>query len=416
MDRKIEKKRWNWLSILIGIIVIGGLAFLGTSIYKGAGTSRLNVKTERLLLDTIHHGVFQEFIPISGVIQPIKTVFIDAVEGGKIEERLIEDGSTVQKGQPILRLSNPDLQLSYLNQEAQIVSQINQIRNLSVMMEQQSLNLKEQALDVEFQIDLLSKRVRRNTDLYKDKVIAQVEYEDTQDEYEHLLRRRKLLSATVKKDSISQQLQREQMDASLDLMQRNLKIAKLNLENLTVRAPIGGQLSGLNKELGELISSGENIAQIDDLSNYKVYADIDEYYVARISPGQRGTFTLAGKAYDLEIKKIYPEVSNGTFKVDMVFTAAIPPSIKRGQTLSIKLALSNQVEAKLLAKGSFYQSTGGNWVYVVDAGTGKAYRQEIKLGRQNPSFYEVVQGLNEGDVVITSSYGDYEDKDELVLQ
>ena len=416
MDRKIENKRWSWPKIGIGILILSGLVFLVSSIYKDAGVSRLNVNTERLLIDTIHQGAFQEFIPISGIIQPIKTVYIDAVEGGRIEEMLVEDGSLVTKGQIILRLSNPDLQLSYLNQEAQIISQINSIRNLSVMLEQQSLNLKEQALDVEYRIDLLSKRVKRNASLYKDKVISQVEYEESEDEYEHLLRRRKLMNQTIKKDSLSQQLQREQMATSIDLMKRNLEIAKQSLDNLNVKAPISGQLSGLDKELGELITVGENIAQIDDLSSYKIRAQIDEYYIARIAPRQEGSFTLSGQSYTLSIKKIYPQVQEGRFAVDMVFNDAFPKTIKRGQTISIKLALSTETEALLLARGSFYQSTGGNWVYVIDKGSNTAYRREIRLGLQNPGYYEVLEGLQSGEQVIISSYDNYNDRDELVLQ
>jgi len=416
MDRKIEKKRWSWPKIGIGILILSGLAFLVSSIYKDAGVSRLNVNTERLLIDTIHQGAFQEFIPISGIIQPIKTVYIDAVEGGRIEEILVEDGSLVTKGQVILRLSNPDLQLSYLNQEAQIISQINSIRNLSVMLEQQSLNLKEQALDVEYRIDLLSKRVKRNASLYEDKVISQVEYEESEDEYEHLLRRRKLLNQTIQKDSLSQELQREQMATSLDLMKRNLEIAKQSLDNLNVKAPINGQLSGLDKELGELITVGENIAQIDDLNSYKVRAQIDEYYIARIAPGQEGSFNLSGQPYTLSIKKIYPQVQEGRFTVDMVFNDAFPKTIKRGQTISIKLALSTETEAMLLARGSFYQSTGGNWVYVIDKNNNTAYRRNIKLGLQNPGYYEVLEGLQLGEQVIISSYENYNDRDELVLQ
>ncbi|MEL6866551.1 MAG: HlyD family efflux transporter periplasmic adaptor subunit [Bacteroidota bacterium] len=415
MDRKIEKKGWSWQKLSLYAVGLAAIAFVLSAIYRDAGTSRLNVEKERLLIDTIHHGVFQEFIPVTGVIQPIKTVFLDAMEGGRVDEILIEDGSMVEKGQLILRLSNPDIQMSYLNQEAQIISQINQIRNLSVMMEQQSLNLKEQSLNVDFQLDLFSKRVARNKQLASEKIISEVEYEEQVDEYEHLQRRRQLLRATIAKDSISQILQRDQMDASLDLMQRNLTIAKQSLENLEIRAPISGQLSGLDKELGELIAQGESIAQMDVLDNFKVRAGIDEFYISRIFVGQEGSFTFAGQKYILTIKKIYPQVRNGTFEVDLVFKGNPPTAIKRGQTISIKLALSNKTEALLLARGSFYQSTGGKWVYIIDPDNNTAYKRQIEVGRLNPSFYEVVQGLKEGDIVITSSYENYNDKDELVL-
>ncbi len=416
MDKKIEKKKWTWQKIVLILAGLGLAGFIGSRIYKDAGVSKLNVETNRLLVDTVHQGIFQEFIPITGVVEPIKTVFIDAVEGGRIEEIFVEDGAMLQKGQKIMQLSNPNLQLNYLNLEGQIMNQINQLENLKLTREQQSLNLREQALDVEYRIDLLKKRTDRNKSLYKNEVIAQVEYEETQDEYEHLLRRRKLLANVIKRDSMSQVVQQTQLENSVDLMGRNLAISKQSLDNLLVRAPLSGQLSGMDSEIGELINQGGRIAQIDDLSNFKVMGRIDEFYITRIFLGQEGSFPLGGKTYNLVIKKIYPDVQNGVFEVDMVFTSEIPPTIKRGQTLSIKLELSAETEALLVARGGFYQTTGGNWVYIIDPNTNTAYKRDIKVGRQNPSFYEVTEGLKAGDVVITSSYENFGDKDELVLK
>lgn len=416
MDKKIEKKRFTWQKVALigGVVVIA--AYLLFSIWKDAGTSKLNVQAERLMVDTIHQGVFQEFIPVTGVVQPIKTVFIDAVEGGRVEEKFVEDGAMVKKGQSILRLSNPDLQLNYLNQEANTVAQINQIRNTSLLMEQQSLSLREQALDVEFQIDLLSKRTERNKELYQAKAVSRVDFEETQDELEHLYRRQKMLARTISKDSMFHVLQQDQMNNSLDLMNRNLAIARQSLDNLVVKSPIDGQLSGLNTELGELINQGENIAQVDDLSNFKVRARIDEYYISRIFTNQEGSFQFAGKTYNLQIKKIYPQVTNGAFEADLVFVGETPTAIKRGQNVSIKLELSAEEKGLLLARGSFYQKTGGNWIYVVDEGSNIARRRDIKVGRQNPNFYEVLDGLTPGDVVIVSSYENFGDKDELILK
>jgi len=417
MDRKIEKKRFTWQKIGLYALGVAALAFLASAIWRDAGTSRLNVETERLLLDTVQRGPFQEFIPITGVVQPIKTVFIDAVEGGRVEERFVEDGAMVAEGQPILQLSNPDLQMNYINQEAQIVSQINQIRTTTLLSEQQSLNMKQQRLDAEFQIDLLSKRVERNEELFKDKVISEVEYQETADEYKNQLRRAKMLTATIAKDSAYQDVQQKQMESTLDLMERNLQFAKQSLENLMIKAPIEGQLSGMDLEVGELIAEGENIAQIDVLSNFKIRARIDEFYISRVFMDQEGSFQFAGKTYNLRIRKIYPQVTNGAFEVDMVFTDdEIPETIKRGQTVSIKLELSAEQEALLLARGGFYQTTGGNWVYVLDPSTGNAFKRDIRVGSQNPNYYEVLEGLQAGDVVITSSYENFGDKDELVLQ
>lgn len=416
MDRKIEKKTWTWQRLtLIG----AGLALasvLIATIYKDAGTSRLNVEKERLLLDTVQRGVFKEYITLFGVVEPIKTVYLDAIEGGRVEEVFVENGSMVKKGQQILRLSNLELQLNVLNQEAQIVNQINDIRQTSILMDQQSLSLKDQALDVQFRMDLIAKRNRRNQDLYTDKVISQVEFEDTRDEFEHLKRRQLLLANTIEKDSLFQVMQENQMASTLDLMQRNLNFARNSLENLIIKAPIDGQISSLDTEVGQLIIRGNRIAQIDVLEQFKIRANIDEFYINRIFPQQEGTFLMEGQTYTLRINKIYPEVTNGSFAVDLVFVGERPERIKRGQTISLKLSLSDDTQAMLLAKGGYYQSTGGNWVYVLDPAAGVARKRNITVGRQNPNYYELIEGLQPGEIVIVSSYENYGDKEELILK
>ncbi len=416
MDRKIEKKTWTAKRIGLYTIAVAVVGFLFSAIYREAGTSRLNVQSERLLTDTVETGVFKEFITLFGVVEPISTVYLDAIESGRVEEIFVENGAMVDEGQELMRLSNLDLQLNVLNQEAQIITQINTIRNTSILMDQQSLSIKEQALDVEYRIDLLGKRTSRNNTLFRDSVISQVDFEETQDEYEHLLRRRKLLRQTIEKDSLFQLMQKNQMENSLDLMQRNLAIAKNSLDNLTVRAPISGQLSGMDSEVGQLINRGDRIAQIDILDDFKIRARIDEYYISRIFPEQEGNFVMDGNTYTLRIRRIYPEVSNGTFEADLVFVGGRPSNIKRGQTISLKLSLSDETQAMLLEKGGFYQATGGNWVYVVDQKSGMARKRDIRVGRQNPNYYEVIEGLNEGDVVIVSSYDNFGDKEELVLK
>ncbi len=416
MDRKIEKKKWTWQRILLIAIIAAAVIFFGRKMYQSAGTSRLNVVTERLLMDTVHQGVFQEYIPVTGVVQPIKTIFIDAVEGGKVEEKLVEDGTMVDKNQVLLKLSNPDLLSNFLNQEANIIAQINQIRNTSLLMEQQSLNLKEQALSVEYQIDLISKRLERNRKLYEGKVVSKVEVEEMEDEFENLLRRKQLLRATIEKDSAYQELQQIQMESSLDLMERNLEITRQSLDNLIVRAPIDGQISGLTLEIGELVTEGENIATLDNLENFKLQVRVDQFYISRVFLNQEGSFEFAGNEYYLRINKIYPQVNNGAFLVDMIFTGDTPEGIKRGQSVSVKLELSAEEEGRLLARGGFYQTTGGNWVYLVDPSSGNAFKRNIRLGRQNPNYYLVEEGLDIGDVVIVSSYENFGDKDELVLK
>lgn len=416
MDRKIEKRTMNWQRISVVAIALAAGVFFVNYVYKNSGVSRLNVQTDRLLLDTVHNGVFQEYIAVTGNVLPIKTVYIDAVEGGKVEEKYIESGAMVRRGDQILKLNNPDLLLTSLNQEANVIAQINQIRNTSLLMEQQSLRMKEEALNVEYLLDLTEKRLKRNRQLYAEKVIAQVTLEEMEDEFENLQRRKKLLQATIQKDSAYQELQQVQMKSSLDLMERNLEITRQSLDNLVIRAPIDGQLSGLTLEIGELVSTGENIATIDKLDRYKIQVRVDEFYISRIFLNQLGSFEFAGETYALKINKIYPEVNNGAFLVDMVFTEETPEGLKRGQSVSVKLELSAEKNSALLARGGFYQSTGGSWAYVLSPDGSKAIKRNIRLGNQNPNFYEVLEGLETGDVVIVSTYENYGDKDELVME
>jgi len=416
MDQKIEKKNKIWQKIIIGMLALGFVLWTSVTVYKSSGTSKLNVDQSRILVDTVNQGIFQEFIPVTGIVQPIKTVIIAAVEGGRIEKKMIEDGTSVKSGTAILQLSNSDLQLSYLNQEGNIINQINQIRNMNLLQEQQSLNLQEASLDAEYRLDILQRRIARQKSLFESNVISQVEYEDTKSEYRSLVKRNALLKKSIEKDSLSGFIQTEQMENSLDLMKRNLDLAKGNLDNLIVKAPIAGQLSGLSFEVGELIPEGAQIGQIDDLSNFKIRTRIDEFYISRVFPEQVGSFVLAGESYELKITKIYPQVSNGSFEVDMHFTSELPKDIRRGQTVTVKLQLSAEQEAMLVKRGGFYQSTGGNWVYVISTDGTKAIKRNIRVGRQNPNYYEILDGLQKGDVVITSSYENYGEKDELILR
>ena len=320
MDRKIEKKVITLPRVLL---VLGSLlffGFVGNQFLNNTGETKLNVQADRLLIDTVQRGVFQEFIPVTGVVLPIRTVLMGAVEGGRVEERFVEDGANVKAGQSILRLSNPDLQLNYLNQEANIVSQMNQIQSNSLFREQQTLSLKETSLNIDYLLNLASTRLERNKKLGADGVIAKVEVDELGFEYENFKRRKELLQQTIKRDSISNAFQESQMETTLELMQRNLKIAQQSLDNLIVKAPIDGQLSGLTAELGELITRGAQIAQIDDLSNFKIRVRIDEFYISRIYAGQAGTFQFANETYQLKIQKIFPQVQNGVFEADMLLS------------------------------------------------------------------------------------------------
>lgn len=414
MDRKIKKKFWTTgrIATIAGIVIV---AFLLISAYLNSGKSRLNVQRDRLLLDTIHTAVFKEFITVFGTVEPLKTVYLDAVESGKVEEIFVEDGSMVEKEQPILRLSNLDLQLQAITSEANLINQISDIRYQTIIQEQQSINLRERALNIDLQIDLFGQRTERNRLLYEDSVISEVEYQEARDEYQNLLQRKKLMLVSIEKDSIVQDAQRQRMESTLDLMKRNLEFAQNSLDNLTIKAPIEGQISSLDSEVGELIGEGSRVAQIDVVDDFKILARIDEFYISRIFTQQDASFTMDGKTYQLKIKKIYPEVTNGAFEVDLIFVGDRPDNIRRGQSISLRISLSDETQARLLAKGGFFQTTGGNWVYIMGE-DGIARRRDIRLGRQNPNFYEVQEGLMDGDVVIISSYENYGEKDELIIQ
>ncbi|MBD3287290.1 HlyD family efflux transporter periplasmic adaptor subunit [candidate division KSB1 bacterium] len=416
MDRKIEKKKWTLKKIislsLIGILL---LAIIYSFIF-GDSSSRLNVDSERITISTVKRGEFQEYIPVTGSVIPIKTFYLDAVEGGRVETIYLEAGSYVEKGDKILKLANTNLLLDIMYREAQLFEQSNNLRNTRLMMEQNSLTLRRELVELNYQIKTRQKNYQRAKELVQKKLIAEQEYEHAKDEYEYLLKRKELTIETQRQDSIFRQIQIEQLEASLKRMESNLEIVKQKLENLILKAPISGQLTSLNAEIGESKSPGERLGQIDVLEGFKVRAEIDEHYIVRIELGRKGAFEFADKTYQLEVKKIYPEVRNGRFEVDLEFSNATPDGIRQGQTLHIKLELGDLSEAVLLARGGFYQKTGGQWVYVLDHDEDYAVKRRVRLGRQNPQVFEVLEGLEPGEKVVTSSYDNFGDKDKLVLQ
>jgi len=416
MDRKIERKKWTPKKI--GVIAAASLAvfLIVYSFLFGDSSSKLNVETERITISTVSKGPFQEYIPVTGSVVPIKTVYLDAIEGGRVETKYIEEGSLVEKGDQILKLDNTNLQLDIMYREAELFQQINNLRNTRLEMERNRLDLKGQILDLNFQLQKQKRLFERSKDLFSKRLISEEEFEQSRDQYQYLTKHRQLILQTHKQDSLFRQVQIHQLEQSVNRMQTNLEIVKQKLENLVIRAPISGQLTSLNIEIGESKSPGERLGQIDVLDSFKVRVDVDEYYIARIEIGKKGAFDFAGKSYDLAIKKIYPEVVNGRFGVDMYFEGEVPQGIRRGQTLHIRLALGDLSEATLLARGGFYQKTGGQWVYVLDSSGKVAHKEAIKLGRQNPQYFEVLDGLRPGDKVITSSYETFGENDKLVLK
>jgi HlyD family secretion protein len=416
VDRVLAKKRWSKKRILTIAGIAGIVLLIAASYYFTSGNSRLNVNTERITISEITKGTFQEFIPVNGVVLPITTIYLDASEGGRVEEKFVEDGAIMTKDQPILRLSNTDLELSLVNQETSVYNLLTQMQISRNAAQQNTVNKLNQMTDVESQLKEAERIYNLNKALYDQKVIGRQEFKQSENNYTYLLQKKKLTEQILKQDSSSNTQQLTQARQSYEGSQNALNVMRKKVGDLIVRAPVDGQLTSLDAEIGQSKNKGERLGQIDVLSGYKVRVDIDEHYISRIFTDLKGEFTFAGKDYDLKIKKVYTQVNNGRFQVDMEFTSEVPQGIRRGQTLQIRLALSDETQAVLLPKGGFYQQTGGNWIFKVNNGGTIAFRTDVQLGRQNPDYYEVLQGLRPGDKVVTSSYENYGSMQELVLK
>ena len=348
---------------------------------------------------------------------PITTVFLDAVQGGAVEKKFVEEGTMLKKGDKILKLSNTSVQLSALQQEALTYQQINEARNSRLSIEQNSINLKRNLLAVQLTFQQDKRNYAIEKALWDKKLTAKDIFEQAQDSYFNSIEQKKLAEENFQKDSIKSASQLIQIDESIQRLLQNLGLIRESIENLTIKAPITGQLTALNAEIGQSKSVGERLGQIDVIDGYKVRADIDEFYIARINTGQEGSVDINGKTYRLVVKKVFPEVSNGRFQVDMLFkNDKSPPNLRRGQTLQIRLELGDLTKTLLLSRGGFYQKTGGQWVFVVDGSGNTAVKRAIKLGRQNPDYFEVLSGLKPGDKVITSSYDNFGDVDKLIIK
>jgi len=415
MDKQIKKKKWPPKRILS---VAGIAAFVFLVLYYaifGDHSSKLNVETERISVSTVQHGPFQDFIPATGTVQPIETFFLDVAEGGRVVEKFVEQGAFMEVGDPIIRLENPGLALQIMYNEANVFSTMNNLRGVRLSMEQNRLNLQRQLLNLEYDI-LKQKRVFiNNKNLFDKKLISKIEFQDSRDDYDYLLQVKELTLETHKKDSLFRLEQINHLEQNVERMQKQLDMTAAQMENLTVRAPIRGQLTSLNAEIGQSISRGENLGQIDNIEKYRVRVPIDQHYIVRVVSGQRGTFPFNNRTYSLVIKTVYPEVSSGRFEVDMIFDEEQPAELRRGQTVHIRLELSAPEEVLFVEMGGFYQTTGGQWIFVLSENENSAVRRKISLGRSNTQYVEILEGLLEGEKVITSSYDTYRDIDKLVL-
>jgi len=416
VDRVLAKKKWGKKRILTIVAILGVVSLAAASYIFTSGKSRLNVDVERITISEVKNGPFLEFIPVNGTVLPITTIFLDALEGGRVEEKYVEDGAVMKKDEPILRLSNTDLELSLVNQETSVYDLLTQMQISQNAARQNTINKLNNMTDVESTLKEAERLYKLNKHLYEQKAIGLQEFQQSENNYNYQLQKQKLTEQILRQDSSSTKQERVQAQQSYGRTQNALAVMRKKVGDLIVRAPVDGQLTSLDAEIGQSKNKGERLGQLDVLSGFKVRVDVDEHYLSRIYTGLIGKFSFANKDYKLKIKKVYSQISNGRFQVDMEFEGEVPKGIRRGQTLQIGLALSEETMALLLPKGGFFQQTGGNWIFKVNESGTVAYKVDIQLGMNSPDYYQVLGGLKPGDKVITSSYENYGTMQELVLK
>jgi HlyD family secretion protein len=416
MDRVVEQSNWQkYRKPLIAV----GTVLLALSVFwylKPDAGRALKVQNERIVISTVSTGEFDDYIPVRGQVAPLKTVFLDAIEGGRVEAIHVEDGAQVQVGDLIIELSNTQLQLDVIAREAEVTEQLNNLRNTELSLEQNRLDHKRNLVDIKYNIIRLGREIKRLTPLVEKDLVDDSSLERLQDEYDWYVARQEITLESQETDERLQKIQMEQLRIAGAQLEKNLEVASGNMDALNVRAPVAGKLTAFDAEVGQALSRGVNIGQIDDPESFKVTANIDEYYLSRVDIEQTAAYSASGKNFDLSVRKIYPQVKNGTFEVDLVFVGSAPASIRRGQTLQLNLQLGSPSESLLIPNGAFYQDTGGNWVFVVTADGTRAVKRNVRLGRRNLKFIEVLDGLEAGELVVTSPYTNYLDMDRLELQ
>ena len=416
MDRIIEKSPWQQHKqkiIWAGTLVLAVVLFW---YFKPDAGRALKVQNDRIVVSTVARGEFDDHIPVRGQVAPLKTVFLDAIEGGRVEAIHVEDGVQVEVGQLIVELSNTQLQLDVISREAQVTEQLNNLRNTELSLEQNRLTHKRNLVDINYNIIRLDREVTRLAPLVEKDLVDDGTIERLKDELDWYRNKREVTLESQATDERLQKVQMEQLRVAGDQLNRNLEVARRNMDSLNMRAPVAGKLTAFDLEIGQALSRGLNIGQIDDPESFKVTANIDEYYLSRVDLEQTATFTAGGQGYTLSVRKIYPQVQNGTFEVDLVFIGDEPVTIRRGQTLQLNLELGSPSESLLIPNGAFYQDTGGNWIFVVAPDGQRAVKRNVRLGRRNIRDIEVLEGLEAGEQVITSPYTNYLDMDRLELQ
>ena len=415
MDRQIEKKsflrRYAWY-----VAAAAALAALLVWIVLGTTASTMTIDATDITISDVTRGKFDDYVRLNGQVLPIQVVQISPEEGGIVREKVVEEGTRVRKGDVILRLSNSNLDLQILNAEAELAEKQNLLRNTQVAMQQDRLNNRTEQATLDTDCDRKRRAYEQNARLYKERLISKEVYLQSREDYKLARRKQSLISQRLKQDSLYRHVQMAQMEDNLDNMRKNVLLVRDRKNKLEVRSAIDGELGLLDVELGQNIAAGQNIGQINDLSDFKVQAQIDEHYIDRVRPGLSASFSRGGKTYRLRVRKVYPEVRNGTFRTDFVFVGVRPAQMRSGQTFYVELALGKSQQATLIPRGTFFQTTGGNWIFVLDKSGRKAYRRNISIARQNPQYYEVTDGLEPGERVITSGYEAFKDNEVLVIK
>lgn len=405
MDKVIQKRSRPWWQWLLGLVVMGALIWILYQAINSASVRSTTVPANQLIISSVQMGTLEDLISVRGTVQPLNSVFLDAVNGGVVEQIFVQEGAYVEAGQPLLQLSNTSLRLSVASNDTQTTEQLNNLTNIANGLEMTKLSTEREIINIEYQISTLERQIRRQQELVNERMISQEDFDSIVDQLEY---QKRLLVNTQARQALEDRIRDDRLRRIAQQMEKledNLTIAQSSFEGLLVRAPISGQLTSLPVQIGESKLNGQRLGQIDVVNQYKVAAQIDEFYVSRVSPGQQARFTLSGTEYSVVIDRVYPEITSGLFTVDLIFDMNVPENLRRGQTLQLELILGSPQETLLLPIGSFVQETGGNWVFVLDASGQNAYRRTISVGRRNNRFIEVREGLSAGDRVITSGYG-----------
>lgn len=416
MDRAIEKKKWPPKRIASIVAIAAFVFFIVYLLFLRDKSSKLYVDKNQITIAPVLADKFMEFIPIDGVVFPKNTNYIDVAQGGVVEQKFVEDGAMLEVGDTIVKLLNTQMELSYMEQETRMLAGINDLSNSKIALQRNTFIRQKEIVQLEYLIDLQKIDFERKVELFSDSVISPKEFEDAEREYIFSMKLLKISLELQRLDSISGTNQTNSINNSLGRMEQNLQLLRRNMENAYIKSPATGILSSFSVEIGETKRAGERLGQIDKQDGFKLKSNIDERYISKVYVGQGAEFDFNRQNFPLKIFKIYTDVTNGSFQVDFHFQNGYPESIKRGQTIQLRLKFSGESDAIIIKRGSFFQETGGNWIYVVDETGSFAYKRPIRINRQNTNYYEVMEGLQPGENVIVSSYDSFGSKDKLIFR